>query len=295
MSGLRSGAGIAVAAALLLAACQPLPHPFADQVPSPDLLHVRDSVSLSVAPVAGEPAAAAGALAAAVAKALRKRGIAASSRTASIAGEELSGRLAAAPGADGNTAVTARWRLNDAAGRLIGESASLVEAPEKEWREGKGAAVARLAAASADKLAILFLGHPPSATPSEVKPKSPRIALAGVNGAPGDGGKSLAAAIEFLLKSQGVTLVADGKEKPDLVLAADVTIGKAKAGKQHIEILWRMTSADGKKIGTVAQQNDVVAGSLDGEWGNTAYLVATAARDGIMQLVIRGMPQRVKS
>ncbi|HEV2300356.1 MAG TPA: hypothetical protein VGR91_02190 [Stellaceae bacterium] len=285
---------LATAAALLLAACQPLPHPFADDVPPPSLLHVRDSVSLSVAPVAGEPKGAASALPAAVAKALRKHGIAASSRTAGTGSDELLGTLAAAPGADGQTAVTARWRLTDAAGHPLGQSASRIEAPADEWRDGKGGAVARLAAASADKLAILFLGHPANG-PNETKPRRPRIALAGVEGAPGDGGKSLATAIAFLLKGEGMAIVADIKQQPDLVLAAEVSIGKAQAGKQHVSIVWQMRRPDGSRIGRVAQENDVASGSLDGKWGDTAYLVAAAAREGIMQLVIRGMSQAAKS
>ncbi|HVH75965.1 MAG TPA: hypothetical protein VM755_13710 [Stellaceae bacterium] len=294
MSALRWCARMAVAAALLFAACQPLPHPFADDVPPPGLLRVRDSVSLSVAPVAGEPRQVAGALAGAVAKALRKHGIAASSRTAGIGSDELLGTLAAAPGADGRMAVTVRWQLEDAAGHPLGRSASRLEAPAEEWRDNSGGAVARLAAASADKLAILFLGRPPSVA-SAAKPRRPRIAVAGVEGAPGDGGKSLATAIAFVLKSQGVEILADGKEKPDLVLDALVTLGKAKGGKQHISIVWQMRRAGGGMIGTVAQQNDVAAGSLDGKWGDTAYLVAAAAREGIMQLVIRGISQAGKS
>jgi hypothetical protein len=285
-----------VAAALWLAACQPLPHPFADDVPPPGLLHVQDSISLSIAPVEGKPEKTASALAAAVAKALRKQGIAASSRTAGLSSDELLGTLEAAPRPDGNTAVTARWRLIDADGHFLGESASLIEARARDWQDGIHAAVARLAAASADKLAILFLGRPASEPPQEAKRRPPRIAFAGVKGAPGDGDKSLAAAVAFQLRSQGVTIVAaDGKEKPDLVLDAKVTMDKADAGKQHVNIVWKIGRADGSKIGTAAQQNDVPAGSLDGEWGNVAYLVATAAREGIMELVIRGMSQPAKS
>ena len=292
----RAGAAMAAGSALLLAACQPLPHPFADDVPPPGLLDVHDSVSLSVAPVKGEPKAVAGRLAAAVAEALRKHGIAASSRTASVSGDELAGTLETAAGTAGGVAVTARWRLTDAAGRALGGSASRVEAPAQEWRDGSGGAVARLAAASADKLAILFLGRPPpSAPPAASKPRQPRLAFAGVKGAPGDGGQALASAIAFLLQSQGVEIVASDKEKPDLVLGVDVAVGKPVAAKQHISIVWEMRRADGSRIGTLAQQNDVPAGSLDRSWGNTAYVVAASAREGIMQLVIRGMAQAASS
>ena len=49
-----------------------------------------------------------------------------------------------------------------------------------------------------------------------------------------------------------------------------------------------MRRADGSEIGTVAQENDVPAGLLDGPWGDVAYTVALAAQDGIMQLIARG-------
>ena len=49
----------------LIAACQPLPHPFADDVPPPSapMLSPPDSAGIIVAPVAGAPAPIAGELA----------------------------------------------------------------------------------------------------------------------------------------------------------------------------------------------------------------------------------------
>ena len=43
----------------LLAACQPLPHPFADDVPPPGspILTLRDNASVTIAPVDGTPRA----------------------------------------------------------------------------------------------------------------------------------------------------------------------------------------------------------------------------------------------
>ena len=40
---------------LLAAACQPLPRPFAGDVPPPAMLSPRDSAGIYVAPVAGAP------------------------------------------------------------------------------------------------------------------------------------------------------------------------------------------------------------------------------------------------
>ena len=91
--------GVAVAV-LSLAACQPLPHPFADDVPKPGspMLTLRDSASVAIAPLQGGPQATAEKLAPAMAKALQDRDIAASDRTASVASYQLDGRIRGCPG-----------------------------------------------------------------------------------------------------------------------------------------------------------------------------------------------------
>ena len=67
------------------------------------------------------------------------------------------------------------------------------------------------------------------------------------------------------------------------------------AGKQHVKIVWHVRRTDGSEIGTVAQENDVPAGLLDGAWGDVAYTVAVAAQNGIMELIARGARQSAGS
>ena len=70
-SGSRSGHLAILALAGLVAACQPLPHPFEDDRPPAALLKVRDVAGVSIAPIAGKPAAFAEKLGAAVARSAR--------------------------------------------------------------------------------------------------------------------------------------------------------------------------------------------------------------------------------
>ena len=74
-------AAACLAIAGLLAACQPLPHPFADDRPPAELLTIRDSAGVSVEPIVGQPEAATGKLAEAVVRALLQRDIPASDKT----------------------------------------------------------------------------------------------------------------------------------------------------------------------------------------------------------------------
>src|SRR5205085_2144524 len=117
----------------LLAACQPLPRPFADDRPPAELLTVRDSIGVSIAPIEGGPSEAPGKLGPALAGALLKRDIPASDRTTSLGSYQLYGRVAAANAHGEKPAIVARWRLYDAAGKIVGEPTVKLEAAAKDW------------------------------------------------------------------------------------------------------------------------------------------------------------------
>ena len=311
---MTAGRRAAVAAVLLLAACQPLPHPFADDVPKPGspMLTLRDSASVAIAPLQGGPRATAEKLAPAMAKALQDRDIAASDRTASVTSYQLDGIIQGMPPADGKAAVVVSWDLRTPSGKLIGERAERIEAQAGDWQDGKADAVTRLAEASADQIAAMIQGRAPDKTPPEASgaageaSKAPdkaakvsaeaadegrtRLLMRGVEGAPGDGGEALANAITMLLKRQDVAVVSGPQAKADLSLDADVGVAKPESGKQHVKIVWHVRRPDGSEIGNVVQENDVPAGLLNGPWGDVAYTVAVSAQDGIIELIARGSP-----
>ena len=281
---------MAASAVLLMAACQPLPHPFANDVPKPGspMLTLRDTDTVAVAPLEGGPRATAKKLASAMAEALQKHDIAASDRTMSITSYQLDGRIQAMPAAGGKAAIIVSWDLRDPSGKSLGNRAERVEGAADDWQRGRDDAVARLADSSADQIASMLQGKAPV---EAAEKEEPRLSVSDARGAPGDGGTALANAIAVLLKKQDVAIVTDPRGKADLLLDAAVTIAKPEAGKQHVKIVWRMRRADGSEIGTVAQENDVPAGLLNGTWGDVAYTVALAAQDGIMQLIARGLSQ----
>jgi hypothetical protein len=276
-----------LALAALLASCQPLPHPFADDRPPAALLRVRDVAGVSIAPIEGEPASVVEKLGAAVAGALLKRDIPASDKTTSLGSYQLYGRVAEAHPQRGKASVTAYWRLQDAKGRTVGEPTARLEAEAREWESGDTQAIERLAKLSADGLAPLLVEEE---APVEAAAKGrTRVAIRDISGAPGDGAKSLMAAVTAVLRRQDLAIVEDGKPA-DLMIDGEVSVGPVKAKQQHVKILWHVRRADGVEIGTAGQENDVPGGLLDGPWGDLAYSVAIAAGDGLMQLVARGAP-----
>ena len=279
----RSGA----AAALLISACQPLPHPFANDVPKPGspMLTLRDTATVAIAPLKGGPRATAEKLAPAMAEALQKHDIAASDRAVGIASYQLDGRLQVMPSSGDKAAIVVLWDLRDPSGKSLGSRAERVEAAADAWQQGKADAVTRLAEASAGQIAAMLQDK----APVEAAEKGEaRLLVGSVAGAPGDGGAALVSAITTLLKKQDLAIVSDPQAKADLLVDATVAVGKPVAGQQHVKIVWRVRRKDGSEIGTAVQENDVPAGLLDRAWGDVAYTVALAAQEGIMQLIARG-------
>jgi hypothetical protein len=278
-------AGLALAA--FIAACQPLPRPFAEDRPPAALLKVRDVAGVSIAPIEGEPAAVAATLGAAVASAFLKRDIPASDKTTSLGSYQLYGRLAEARPQRGKASLTAYWRLYDSKGETVGEHTARLEGEAREWETGEAAAIERLAKLSAAGLAPLLEEEAPVEAAAGGRT---RIAIRAISGAPGDGAKSLAAAVATVLRRQDLTIVENG-QPADLYVDGEVSVTPVKPNRQHVRILWHVGRAGGAEIGTVGQENDVPGGLLDGAWGDLAYSVAIAAGDGLMQLVARGAPE----
>jgi hypothetical protein len=282
----------ALIGAALLGGCQPLPHPFADDWPPAELLRIRDSAGISVAPIAGGPKAMTTKLGSAVASALLKHDIPASDKTTSLGSYLLYGRLAQSLAEHGSAKVTAYWRLYTAGGKPIGDRKVDVEAPVKEWEAAAGPPIERLAAASAAAIAPLIedkMPMPEAAASADQDAGRLRVAVEPLSGAPGDGDKSLAAAVRTVLQRQDLAIVAPG-QKADLTIDGKVSVAPVKPDQQHVRILWRLRRADGAEIGTVGQENDVPRGMLEGPWGDLAYSVAIAASDGLMQLVAHAGP-----
>ena len=180
------------------------------------------------------------------------------------------------------------WRLHDAAGKTVVEHRTQLSGSVRDWQQGADAQVSQLAVAGANVLASLITETTPKEQPQQASGRV-RVAVRKVAGAPGDGNDSLAKSMTAVLKRADVELVDAAKGKPDLDVDATVSI-ETKGDKQHIKIVWRVSHASGDEIGTVAQENDLPRGQLDGPWGDIAYTVAIAGAGGIMQLVDRGAP-----
>jgi hypothetical protein len=123
-------------------------------------------------------------------------------------------------------------------------------------------------------------------TASVASPKNAGVLVQPVAGAPGDGQRSLTVALKKRLYAGGVKL-ANGPAVNVYMVKGSVKLAEASGGKQSIRIDWQVLDPNGRKLGTVSQQNTIPKGSLNGPWGAIADAAAGAAADGIIKLLPR--------
>ena len=106
-----------------------------------------------------------------------------------------------------------------------------------------------------------------------------------VTGAPGDGKTALAEAMKRALKGQGIKLTSAAKPGT-YKIQGQVELGAESGGQQAITIRWAVIDPTGKQMEkTVVQNNKIVAGSLNGAWGEIADQAAGAAASEVTKLL----------
>jgi len=112
----------------------------------------------------------------------------------------------------------------------------------------------------------------------------PPIAVMPVDGAPGDGREALTRAMARSLKQAGHPVTEDF-DAAALILAGSVYVAPNGAGQEAVTIEWSLMHPDGRRLGTISQENTIPAGTLDGAWGPVAGAIAAGGADGIVALV----------
>ncbi|WP_169570154.1 hypothetical protein [Sneathiella limimaris] len=114
--------------------------------------------------------------------------------------------------------------------------------------------------------------------------KKPTLFIPIVEGAPGDGSESLAAAMQENIIALGLDVLPEPWHA-SYILKGKVSMTPAKKGSQVISILWQLERQNGEYVGKVEQRNRIRAGSLNGPWGPVAIAAAKGGASGIFKLL----------
>jgi hypothetical protein len=179
--------------------------------------------------------------------------------------------------------VELHWSMRNAAGVEIGSDSqhialSLDGLPDDQAPQVT-AALGAAASAAAPELAELIENQ----APKEREP-SRHLLVRTVEGAPGDGSKALQRALLFLLKRDGTVLTDDASRPDTVTIAGTVAATPAAPAQDHLKIQWHVLAPDGSEVGIVSQENDVPAQAIEGQWGDLAMAVATAAAPDITRV-----------
>jgi hypothetical protein len=269
---------------LALAACGDLPQPFRGR-PGQVARQLRRPpgyrLAIPPSPQAMLTDADAASLAAAMAEALVAQEIPA------VAGPALPLDWQLVVGVEREGAViTPRFALTSgdgvALGMLVGRPV-----PARDWADGNAQLFARIAAEAAPRLADLLSRIEAQARTGDERAAgsgAPVMRLLPVRGAPGDGNRSLTAKMKDSLAALGFQ-VQDQAAGADFAVSGEVTMAPAGRGMQRVEIVWTVSRRDGQDLGRVAQLNEVPAGTLNGLWGDVAFVVAEEAAGGVRDVV----------
>lgn len=263
-------AALAALLALAVAACQPVPRPFqpSSKGTANLLLAPAADSSVLVAPVIGAPAPQRDQLAELVAAALRDRDVPASTRSASARSYLLQ--------AERRGAVLV-FRLTDPNGLSAGAFEQPVPAA---FDRGDVAHLTGLAERTAERTAGFL--RTDAGTTIAAPPR--KVAIRGVDGAPGDGNQALARALAAILLRHSVALEAEPGDDTFIVVGA-VRLSESGPGQQTVEIDWSLLRPDGRSVGAIHQKNAVPKGRLDGAWGDIAFAAAEGAAEGLLQVL----------
>jgi hypothetical protein len=194
--------------------------------------------------------------------------------------------------------VVPRYALRDADGRSLGEHAGRA-VPLRDWAEGSPDTLRGAATEAAPAIAALVGRVDARRRTGDERAAGvgpPVLLLRPVRGAPGDGNRSLTARMGERLAGLGMQ-VQDQAEGAGFAVEGVVTMAAAGRGLQRIEIVWTVSRRDGYDLGRVLQLNEVPNGSLNGLWGDVAFVVADEAAGGVRDVIANagGLPQAAEA
>ncbi|MDJ0942704.1 MAG: hypothetical protein QNJ30_04540 [Kiloniellales bacterium] len=291
-------ATLCLLAALLAAACGPVPRPFRPDSSGQgedDLLLLRNGGSLKVLPLQqggpggpdtpGAPAAPR-AMAEYLAAALRADGFAATTRAEQPTQFTLRGRGVVQPLPGGREEVLTLWELVDAGGKRLGQRGARSELAAGAWRRAEPQAMKQVARQASRTL--LSLVRDPEPTEGDgLTLAEDRVLLAPIEDAPGDSGRLLPKALLAALRRLEPELLAN-RGGPAVIIVGEVGLGDPVQGWQSVAVTWRVLEAvTGEELGRVDQRNQVPAGSLDRSWAGVVLPIAEGAAAGIADLLAK--------
>jgi hypothetical protein len=161
--------------------------------------------------------------------------------------------------------------------------------PMAEWAQAAPATLQNAAADAAPKIAALLTNIQTAlfrADPNSLYNRIPKVMVADVTGAPGDGNAALTREMRKRLSTLG-PIVQTSAAGADFVVEGNVKVVPIPNRQERVEIQWIVKGRTDDERGRVVQLNEIPAGTLDRYWGDVAVVVASEASQGVESVLQR--------
>jgi len=312
--------------ALALGACGSPPRPFEhDPSETPLYQPKQDAADVTIETPANMPQPMAERLAAALAIELQSYGIVAVLSPAR-APLRITGAMTTRDAPAGNgIEVEVEWYLLSG-GKVEGPAVSKTSTQSNDYAEASDSLVSRMAQQAAPRVASL-MGHTPDAASRSVgavvagvtmpdptvaadpaaqtaaampgvpaKPSVPappaepqvKVMVGAITGAPSDGNQQLFSGMRRALGSNKIVVI-DKAGNDAFVVSAVVSTAPVDDHTVQLTLKWTVKDPSGKELGNVEQSNPVAAAAARGSWAGFGDIVASAAVDGVLELLEKAL------
>lgn len=302
---------IGLAVCITLSACAGLPQPFKGQdVNDRILTSIIVNPGVAISPIAGLPTPLNEQLAAEVAAATRDKDVVASvhSHTTQPPGKGLSrldsiARIIPDTNTDTAQRLEIIWTLTSADG--LGTDTITTQTPLPMGPNDQSVSDANYAPAINDVSSFLqgalfrpsALKQPETTQTAKSEPTADtqpyQLVIGKIEGAPGNGDRLMAEAMRLIFSAENLSAPVDVIKTPSpqaFIIEGTSKLSSATDRAETIAITWTVKDIDGGILGQVKQSNQVPRGSLDGDWGDTAFYAAEAAAEGILNILLQFTP-----
>ena len=131
-------------------------------------------------------------------------------------------------------------------------------------------------------------GTPPAAAATDATQQQIKVMVAPITGAPSDGNRQLYSGMRRALGSSKIVIVdAAGADTFTVVGTVSLTPIDEKMGK--LVVKWLLKDPSGKNVGDIEQSNPVPLAAARGSWAGFGDIVATAASEGVLELLEKAL------
>ncbi|HKH67220.1 MAG TPA: hypothetical protein VKA75_07610, partial [Reyranella sp.] len=139
---------------------------------------------------------------------------------------------------------------------------------------------------TATAMAAASSGAPPPSSTQSAQPQEAhvKVMVAPVTGAPSDGNRQLYSGMRRALGSSKIVIV-DAVGADVFTVIGNVNLTKIDEQRGQLVIKWLVKDPAGRNVGDLEQSNPVPLAATKGSWAGFGDIVATAASEGVLELL----------